>query len=235
MQINKHTHSHPHIHRHAHTRASADAYNLYPHHPVRTLMLVHIQLHRYATLFSCSFTLAPVLAYVNNYVEIRVDAWKICTQCRRPLPGGAEDIGTWQDIMELMGYLAITTNLLIVIFTASDSSGSGLFSGVTPKYRMMWFLILEHVVIGARVLGAAIIPDVPAEVEIQLQRQQLIVDKIIFRKNDEPSEIEEYVIKHSDGSFKAEIVPPVFADMTVYPTDRYFILEIAHSIINCLP
>eukprot|EP00622_Pseudochattonella_farcimen_P000336 FR734801.1.p1 GENE.FR734801.1~~FR734801.1.p1 ORF type:complete len:259 (+),score=9.08 FR734801.1:90-779(+) len=87
----------------------------------------------YATLFSCSFTLAPMLAYVNNYVEIRVDAWKICTQCRRSLPGGAEDIGTWQDIMELMSYLAITTNLLIVIFTASDSSGDGVFSGVTAK------------------------------------------------------------------------------------------------------
>eukprot|EP00622_Pseudochattonella_farcimen_P006175 FR741941.1.p1 GENE.FR741941.1~~FR741941.1.p1 ORF type:complete len:225 (+),score=29.27 FR741941.1:99-677(+) len=179
----------------------------------------------YATLFSCSFTLAPVLAYVNNYVEIRVDAWKICTQCRRSLPGGAEDIGTWQDIMELMSYLAITTNLLIVIFTASDSSGDGVFSGVTAKYRMMWFLILEHVVIGVKVLLAAIIPDVPDEVLIQLQRQQLIVDKIIFKKNDEFSEIEEYVIENSDGSFKQEVVPPVFADMTIYPTDREFQLK----------
>ena len=72
----------------------------------------------YATLFSSSFTLAPVMAYVNNYVEIRVDAWKICTQSRRPLPGGAEDIGTWQSVLELMSVMAITTNLGIVCFTS---------------------------------------------------------------------------------------------------------------------
>ena len=35
---------------------------------------------------------------VNNYLEIRVDAWKITSLCRRPFPKPAEDIGTWQTV-----------------------------------------------------------------------------------------------------------------------------------------
>ena len=40
----------------------------------------------HATLFSVAFPLAPALAAVNNYVEIRVDAWKLCQQCKRAEP-----------------------------------------------------------------------------------------------------------------------------------------------------
>ena len=52
----------------------------------------------YCTLFSAAFVLAPVLGFVNNYLEIRVDAWKITSLCRRPFPKPAEDIGTWQTV-----------------------------------------------------------------------------------------------------------------------------------------
>lgn len=30
-----------------------------------------------------------------NSLELRVDAWKLCQQSRRPEPRSAEDIGTW--------------------------------------------------------------------------------------------------------------------------------------------
>jgi hypothetical protein len=49
----------------------------------------------YTTMFVAAFPLATVMAFVNNYVEIRVDAWKLCQVCRRPEPRSAEDIGTW--------------------------------------------------------------------------------------------------------------------------------------------
>ena len=140
----------------------------------------------YATLFSCSFTLAPVMAYVNNYVELRVDAWKICTQSRRPLPGGAEDIGTWQSVLELMSILAITTNLGIVCFTSEK------LVKAPRSFRVIWFILIEHFAVGAKVVAAAVIPDCPDEVAIQLARQELIIDKIINGAKDELSDIIEY-------------------------------------------
>ena len=36
----------------------------------------------YATLFVAAYPLSCVMALVNNYIEIRIDAWKLC-QVRR--------------------------------------------------------------------------------------------------------------------------------------------------------
>eukprot|EP00619_Florenciella_sp_RCC1007_P012487 CAMPEP_0205918630 /NCGR_PEP_ID=MMETSP1325-20131115/9920_1 /ASSEMBLY_ACC=CAM_ASM_000708 /TAXON_ID=236786 /ORGANISM="Florenciella sp., Strain RCC1007" /LENGTH=238 /DNA_ID=CAMNT_0053286177 /DNA_START=18 /DNA_END=734 /DNA_ORIENTATION=+ len=171
----------------------------------------------YATLFSCSFTLAPLMAYVNNYVELRVDAWKICTQSRRPLPGGAEDIGTWQSVLELMSILAIMTNLGIVCFTSEK------LVQASRGWRVVWFIVIEHFAVGAKIVAAAIIPDCPDEVAIQLKRQELIIDKIINGKKDEMSEILEYVAEVEGTEQQEEKEPPIFPELTVYPTDREWI------------
>lgn len=48
----------------------------------------------YVTLFVVAFPLAPMLAFVSNYVELRVDCFKLYKNCTRPDPAGAEDIGT---------------------------------------------------------------------------------------------------------------------------------------------
>lgn len=48
----------------------------------------------YVTLFVVAFPLAPLLALVSNWVEIRVDAYKILNLCCRTDPDGAQDIGT---------------------------------------------------------------------------------------------------------------------------------------------
>lgn len=68
----------------------------------------------YATLFVAAFPLAPLMAFVNNYIEIRIDAWKLCQNCRRPMPSGAEDIGTWQAILEIMSVAAVMCNCALV-------------------------------------------------------------------------------------------------------------------------
>ena len=70
----------------------------------------------YATLFSAAFPLAPLLAFTNNLVEIRVDGWKLLQLCRRPEPSGAEDIGSWYAILDTIASLSIITNGLLVFF-----------------------------------------------------------------------------------------------------------------------
>lgn len=47
----------------------------------------------YAALFVVAFPLAPLLALLNNYVEIRVDSYKVLHNTARPIPCGAQDIG----------------------------------------------------------------------------------------------------------------------------------------------
>lgn len=99
----------------------------------------------YATLFSAVFLFAPLLAFINNYVEIRVDAWKLTTLCQRPLPKAAEDIGSWQTVMEIMGVAAVLTNVALICFTSSVMDSLSL----TEKFVV--FAFIEHAILGFKV------------------------------------------------------------------------------------
>lgn len=68
----------------------------------------------YITLFVVSFPLAPLLALANNYVEFRSDAFKLLTQMQRPVPRGAEDIGSWQSVFTTISCIAVVTNSALV-------------------------------------------------------------------------------------------------------------------------
>jgi len=49
----------------------------------------------YVTVWSIVWPLAPVFALINNYIELRTDALKICKHVRRPVGDRVETIGTW--------------------------------------------------------------------------------------------------------------------------------------------
>ena len=50
----------------------------------------------YVTLFSSAFPLAALCALVNNVIEIRSDAFKLCITHQRPFGQQVENIGIWQ-------------------------------------------------------------------------------------------------------------------------------------------
>ena len=49
----------------------------------------------FTTLFVAAFPLAPFFAFLNNMVEIKLDAYKFVTQLRRTWAQKAEDIGAY--------------------------------------------------------------------------------------------------------------------------------------------
>ncbi|NP_001407334.1 anoctamin-5 isoform 9 [Mus musculus] len=70
----------------------------------------------FATLFVASFPLAPLFALMNNIMGIRVDAWKLTTQYRRPVAAKAHSIGVWQDILFGMAIVSVATNHVVFLF-----------------------------------------------------------------------------------------------------------------------
>lgn len=50
----------------------------------------------YVVLFSSAFPLAAMCALINNIIEIRGDAFKLCTGLQRPFGIRVESIGQWQ-------------------------------------------------------------------------------------------------------------------------------------------
>ncbi|XP_070267004.1 anoctamin-4 isoform X4 [Myotis yumanensis] len=72
----------------------------------------------FTTIFVAAFPLAPLLALLNNVIEIRLDAYKFVTQWRRPLASRAKDIGIWYGILEGIGILSVITNAFVIAITS---------------------------------------------------------------------------------------------------------------------
>jgi len=139
----------------------------------------------YVTLFVVAFPLSPLCALINNYVEIRLDAKKILTLSQRPKPLGAIGIGTWLSILNVLSFISIITNTLIVVFNVE----------IVDKwanhdiFTLAWvFFILEHIIGLIKMVISFAVADVPEDVKEHIERQAHIVDVLI---NDIPEEEEE--------------------------------------------
>ncbi|XP_065206237.1 anoctamin-5 [Planococcus citri] len=72
----------------------------------------------FVTLFVAAFPLAPLFALLNNICEIRLDAYKMVAQARRPLAERVEDIGAWYSILRVITYCAVVFNAFVIAYTS---------------------------------------------------------------------------------------------------------------------
>jgi len=133
----------------------------------------------YTTLFVASFPLAPMLAFVSNYVEIRVDAWKLCQQSKRPEPVSCEDIGTWQTIVSVMSLAAVLSNSALIAYTGSHVKDYGWST------RNWIFFGISLLIMGLKFLVDVLIPDVPKDVDMQVKRADFVVSKLMYDAQDD--------------------------------------------------
>ncbi len=100
----------------------------------------------YLSLFSVVWPLTPVSFIINNWIELRSDAVKICIEMQRPTPQRADSIGPWLDSLEFLAWLgSITSAALAYLF-----SNNGLGPDGTPATIQGWALLLtiffsEHI------------------------------------------------------------------------------------------
>jgi hypothetical protein len=137
----------------------------------------------YVTLFVVSFPLAPAFALFNNFFEIRIDAHKLVNATRRPDPRGAQDIGTWGTIIDLMGSIAMVTNVALVCFTSRRAT-----ENLTDHERLWLFVCVEHGLILLKYVLMTVVDDEPHDVTLQKQRASFIVDKIVNLIADDDDE-----------------------------------------------
>jgi len=143
----------------------------------------------YTVLFVAAFPLAPTLAFVSGYIQIRVDGWKLCQAFRRPQPKTAEDIGVWQNMLEIISILSVIYNFALIFFT------SHYLIDIRMSMRWIMFILVEHVLFVIKFYLAEIIPDVPEFVETQLARQELYYQKVVENLEDDVDEITELEVQ----------------------------------------
>ncbi|NXD28155.1 ANO9 protein, partial [Spelaeornis formosus] len=74
--------------------------------------------YSFTTIFVAAFPLAPLLALINNVIEIHMDAIKMVRLRRRMVPRKAKDIGIWLQVLEAIGILAVIGNGLVIAITS---------------------------------------------------------------------------------------------------------------------
>ncbi|CEH13517.1 Protein required for meiotic chromosome segregation [Ceraceosorus bombacis] len=74
----------------------------------------------YVVLWSTLWPLAPIMALVNNFFELRSDALKVTLNSRRPIPQRTTTIGPWLDVLSFIAWLAAMTNTALVYLFAQS-------------------------------------------------------------------------------------------------------------------
>ena len=110
----------------------------------------------FVTLFVVAYPLIPLLAMLNNAIELNVDAFKLCSVHRRPFPRpGVTSIGVWFFFLRLMSNIAIGTNIALLLFTST------LFEDTSASTRLLIFILAEHVGLGIKCGVELLIPHEP--------------------------------------------------------------------------
>ncbi|XP_030833298.1 anoctamin-8 isoform X2 [Strongylocentrotus purpuratus] len=121
----------------------------------------------YVILFSSAFPLAGLFAVINNTVEIRSDAFKLCSIKHRPFGQRVENIGSWQQALEVMAVIGVIVNCaLLGIFGHVGQA----FPSLTPTGVILCIVVVEHVILAAKQAISLGIPDVPHWVSIEMAK-----------------------------------------------------------------
>ena len=144
-----------------------EQYTLMPYDTLQSTLQDYAGLtinYGYTTLFVAAFPLAPTMSCVSAYIQIRIDGWKHCQAYQRPTPKSAEDIGVWQDMVEILSYLGVVYNFALLFFT------SHYLADTTWAFRWIMFIAVEHVAVVLKMFISAVTDDVPEEISMQLER-----------------------------------------------------------------
>ncbi|KAJ1650459.1 hypothetical protein IWQ61_008746 [Dispira simplex] len=119
----------------------------------------------FVVLFSIVWPLTPVIALVNNWIELRSDAVKICINVRRPIPQRAESIGPWLDNLKLLCWMASISNTLLVYQFGSlltPTADTRLYGHTHLPTALGALLVTEHVFFGVWFFVRTLIQSFPS-------------------------------------------------------------------------
>lgn len=133
------------------------------------------------SMFSLGFYVLPLFAMIETLVQIRTDAYKLCAMTRRPDPSPAETVGSWSDLMDTMGTLAVLSNAGIICFTTRS------FQAYSFNEKLLIFFVLEQIMLLCKVVAQLCVAKTPLDLYETLKRQQVVVNRhknVVFDYDD---------------------------------------------------
>ena len=132
----------------------------------------------FMTLFAAAFPLAPLLAWMANHLELKIDAQLLVgrnekghwyrpksigrTGLRRPPVMKTEGLGAWDSVMTAMSIVAIMTNAFIVGLLSTISAQAFSLDTGAVCHPLRVACLWEYEILSIRtVVGCACLWDVP--------------------------------------------------------------------------
>ncbi|CDS42189.1 anoctamin 8 [Echinococcus multilocularis] len=116
----------------------------------------------FVSMFTCVFPICGLLAFLNNILEIRSDAFKLLTNFQRPFSETARGIGVWERAFEIVSYVAIAVNIGLIGVSGSIQA---LFPGLTTYQYILLLIAVEHILFALRFGLSHIVPPIPFALE----------------------------------------------------------------------
>jgi len=135
----------------------------------------------YVSLFIISLPITPLLAFINNIFEMKVDAINLVRQSQRPNPSGSSGLGAWNSILEFFSVICVGTNVAMMTF--STQIVENLTKHETNEWKWIFFTFVAIAMTLIISFEKYIIPDVPEEVEQAIERQRLIENVLVLGAN----------------------------------------------------
>ncbi|OQR95625.1 anoctamin [Thraustotheca clavata] len=165
----------------------------------------------FTVLFVGAFPATPMFSLLNNVLEIRIDAYRLLTDYRRPTPRPVVDMGAWVTVLDILATMAIVTNGYVMVYTSGvfDSLGSTEEEGA--YYRLMLFLTFFTLMLFVRyVIWAVMKNNYSVEVRAQLKRQSFLSSKVYTREADDV--VPEYA---HDANYQALVIIAIITNCWV--------------------
>ncbi|KER26666.1 hypothetical protein T265_06164 [Opisthorchis viverrini] len=121
----------------------------------------------YVSMFSCVFPVAGALAFLNNVVEMRGDAFKLTHGYQRPFPQNATSIGIWQIALASMGYAAVLVNIGLLFVSGAVQE---LVPKLTDTQTVLLLVTAEHAIFILLYAVSSLISSTPMSVLIQIAK-----------------------------------------------------------------
>lgn len=154
----------------------------------------------FTMLFSAALPISLAFTLLSNYIRVKLQLWKSIRIKQRPIPDGAQDIGSWTYIFYFICILSVVTNGAIICFTMDvlktdedvEPYEQHMASPPDPYRRAgfsivgrlwVWFGFIAVMFVCLSIINWRDNED--SEVKLQLTRMDFITDKLVHLREDD--------------------------------------------------
>uniref|UniRef100_A0A7S2F8U8 Calmodulin n=1 Tax=Florenciella parvula TaxID=236787 RepID=A0A7S2F8U8_9STRA len=131
----------------------------------------------YTILFGAAAPWTPLVSFVANHFELRLDTKSLLHVYQRPVPRGAQDIGTWYAVFFMLVGVGIVTNSALVFFSVED-----IGSTWKNESKVWAFFLSQYFIFATIFVIKNAIPNGEEQIKFQVKRAEVWSRRILGRE-----------------------------------------------------